>query len=101
MIQLIKFSLAGDEWIGFVSGLEVGKTTSIDAQLQMLTEYLTGEEGGEDDQLSAAKISRLTIAGNSLAPGALAERIETPSYAERKAVRQLTIRRRPLILLFL
>lgn len=59
----------------------------VDAQLQMLTEYLTGEEGGEDDQLSAAKISRLIIAGNSLAPGALAERIEAPSYAERKVVR--------------
>lgn len=56
----------------------------------MLTEYLTGEEGGEDDQLNAAKISRLIIAGNSLAPGALAERIEPPSYAERKAVRTLT-----------
>jgi hypothetical protein len=50
----------------------------------MLTEYLTGEEGGENDQLGAAKISRLIIAGNSLTAGALAD---TPSYAERKAVR--------------
>jgi DNA polymerase delta subunit 2 len=56
----------------------------------MLTEYLTGEEGGEDDQVGAAKISRLIIAGNSLATGALADRIETPTYAERKAVRFLS-----------
>lgn len=73
-----------------VSGLEIGSMLPRDAQLQMLTEYLTGEEGGEDDQLNSAKISRLIIAGNSLAPGALMERIEPPSYTERKAVRVLT-----------
>ncbi|KAF9448368.1 hypothetical protein P691DRAFT_618311, partial [Macrolepiota fuliginosa MF-IS2] len=78
-------SSLGDEWIGVVSGLEIGSIRPTDAQLQMLTEYLTGEEGGEDDQLSAAKISRLIIAGNSLAAGALADRIKPPSYAERKA----------------
>lgn len=78
-----------DEWIGLVSGLDIGSNTPIDAQLQMLTEFLTGEEGGEDDQLGAAKISRLIIAGNSLTASALADRIDTPSYAERKAVRLL------------
>ena len=76
-----------DEWVGFVSGLEMGSSTPTDAQLQMLTEYLTGEEGGEEDQLGAARISRLIIAGNSVTASALADRIETPSYAERKAVR--------------
>ena len=76
-----------DEWVGFVSGIEMGSDTPTDAQLQMLTEYLTGEEGGEEDQLCAARISRLIIAGNSLTAKALADRIETPSYAERKAVR--------------
>jgi len=75
-----------DEWVGFVSGLEMGSSTPTDAQLQMLTEYLTGEEGGEEDQLGAARISRLIIAGNSVTASALADRIETPSYAERKAV---------------
>jgi len=34
----------------------------------MLVEYLTGEAGGPDEQVSAAEISRLIIAGNSLAP---------------------------------
>jgi len=33
----------------------------------MLVEYLTGEEGGVKEQVSAAQISRLIIAGNSLA----------------------------------
>lgn len=75
-----------DEWVGFVSGIEMGSDTPTDAQLQMLTEYLTGEEGGEEDQLGAARISRLIIAGNSLTAKALTDRIETPSYAERKAV---------------
>jgi DNA polymerase delta subunit 2 len=34
----------------------------------MLVEYLTGEEGGPQEQISAAQISRLIIAGDSLAP---------------------------------
>lgn len=33
----------------------------------MLVEYLTGEEGGVKEQVSAAQISRLIIAGNSFA----------------------------------
>jgi DNA polymerase delta subunit 2 len=34
----------------------------------MLVEYLTGEEGGQEQQISAAQITRLIIAGDSLAP---------------------------------
>lgn len=33
----------------------------------MLVEYLTGEAGGLEEQLGASRISRLIIAGNSLA----------------------------------
>lgn len=33
----------------------------------MLVEYLSGEEGGVEEQVNAAEISRLIIAGNSLA----------------------------------
>jgi len=33
----------------------------------MLVEYLSGESGGIDDQVSASQISRLIIAGDSLA----------------------------------
>lgn len=58
---------SGDEWIAVVSGLDIGSPSPSDAQIQMLVEYLTGEEGGVVDQVSAAQISRLIIAGNSLA----------------------------------
>ncbi|OSX64998.1 hypothetical protein POSPLADRAFT_1044422 [Postia placenta MAD-698-R-SB12] len=56
-----------DEWVAILSGLEIGSTSPADAQIQMLAEYLTGEAGGLDDQASAARISRLIVAGNSLA----------------------------------
>lgn len=36
--------------------------------MQALVAFLTGEEGGTDDQVSASQISRLIVAGNSLAP---------------------------------
>ena len=48
----------------------------------MLSEYLTGEAGGEDDQTSAARISRLIVAGNSLSPVV----VETQEV-EKKSVR--------------
>ncbi|GBE82455.1 DNA polymerase subunit delta-2 [Sparassis crispa] len=58
----------GDEWIALVSGLEIGAPSPSDGQIEMLVEYLTGEAGGPQDQSEAAHISRLVIAGNSLAP---------------------------------
>ncbi|KAJ6546452.1 DNA polymerase alpha/epsilon subunit B-domain-containing protein [Mycena vulgaris] len=57
-----------DGWIAVVSGLDIGSPSAADAQTQMLVEYLTGEEGGPEQQVSAAQISRLIIAGDSLAP---------------------------------
>ncbi|KAJ6623400.1 DNA polymerase subunit delta-2 [Mycena sp. CBHHK59/15] len=57
-----------DEWIGLISGLDIGSPSPSDAQIQMLVEYLTGEAGGVEDRLSASQISRLIIAGDSLAP---------------------------------
>ena len=51
-----------------VSGLDVGALDPPDAQLQMLSEYLAAEAGGSDEQASVSRISRLIIAGNSLAP---------------------------------
>jgi DNA polymerase delta subunit 2 len=56
-----------DEWIAAVSGLDVGPSGA-DGQLQMLVEYLTGESGGLEEQIGASRISRLIIAGDSLAP---------------------------------
>ncbi|KAJ7098142.1 DNA polymerase alpha/epsilon subunit B-domain-containing protein [Mycena belliarum] len=57
-----------DSWIAVVSGLDIGSPAAADTQTQMLVEYLTGEEGGPKQQISAAQISRLIIAGDSLAP---------------------------------
>lgn len=57
-----------DEWVALVSGLDIGEPSPEDAQIDMLVEYLTGELGGTDEQSSAARVSRLIIAGNSLAP---------------------------------
>jgi len=60
-------SPTADEWIAVVSGLYIGSPSPSDPQIQMLVEYLVGEGGGVKDQVSAAQISRLIIAGNSLA----------------------------------
>jgi len=59
---------ATDDWVALVSGLNVGSTSSSDTMIQLLVEYLSGEGGGEADQLSSSAISRLIIAGNSIAP---------------------------------
>lgn len=61
-------STSPDEWIAVVSGLDIGQISTSDAEIQMLVEYLTGEGGSPEDQLSASKISRLIIAGNAYAP---------------------------------
>jgi DNA polymerase delta subunit 2 len=54
----------------------------------MLVEYICGEIGGSDDASSAARITRLIIAGNSLFP----QLMEDDGPKERKAVRQSAIR---------
>ncbi|EGO26573.1 hypothetical protein SERLADRAFT_414551 [Serpula lacrymans var. lacrymans S7.9] len=56
-----------DEYIGIVSGLQIGSPSPIDAQIQMLVEFLVGEAGGPEDRKIAAQVSCLVIAGNSLA----------------------------------
>ncbi|KAF7304732.1 Glutamate decarboxylase [Mycena kentingensis (nom. inval.)] len=57
-----------DPWIAVVSGLDVGSASPADAPIQLLVEFLTGEGGGPAMQARAAQISRLIIAGDSLAP---------------------------------
>ena len=55
-----------ESWVAIVSGLEVGPS-SRGVRLQLLAEFLSSESGGEDDQKISAAISRLIIAGNTLA----------------------------------
>lgn len=59
---------SSDEWVGIVSGLDIGALDPPDAQLQMLSEYLSGEICGTEEQSNVARISRMIIAGNSLSP---------------------------------
>lgn len=75
------------DWIAILSGLDIGSDTTDDSKIQMLVEYLTGEVGGTVDQKSAAQISRLIVAGNSLTP-----MIEQNEPAERRPVCQNTCR---------
>jgi DNA polymerase delta subunit 2 len=65
-----------------VSGLDIGALDPPDAQLQMLSEYLAGEVCGGEEQAAVSHISRLIIAGNSLAPVV----VETQEV-EKKSVR--------------
>ncbi|KAJ6513905.1 DNA polymerase alpha/epsilon subunit B-domain-containing protein [Mycena vitilis] len=76
-----------DPWIALVSGLDIGPSSSVDAQIQMLVEYLTGEGGGPNEQISAAQISRLIVAGDSLAPVAAPTKGETLDIEGRKGRR--------------
>ena len=75
-----------DEWIATISGLDVGSLSPSDAQIQMLVEYLSGEAGGIDDQVSASQISRLIIAGDSLAPPTPTAGQPVINIEDRKAV---------------
>ncbi|KAF7301784.1 Glutamate decarboxylase [Mycena indigotica] len=56
-----------DSYIAVVSGLDIGSAAPSDAPIQLLVEFLTGEGGGPGMQARAAQISRLIIAGDSLA----------------------------------
>ncbi|EMD38621.1 hypothetical protein CERSUDRAFT_123186 [Gelatoporia subvermispora B] len=77
---------SSDEWVAIVSGLEVGATSPADAQMEMLVEYLTGEAGGVQDQTESSRISRLIIAGNSLA-ASVSQNSTAPEEPERKSKR--------------
>lgn len=70
-----------------ISGLDIGSNSASDAQIQMLAEYLTGESGDVESQVSASRISRLIIAGDSLASVAPAIGEPLSTAEDRKAVR--------------
>lgn len=56
-----------DEWIAAVSGLNIGSPNCPDALVQLLVEFLIGESSIGDGHLDARRITRLIIAGNSMA----------------------------------
>lgn len=88
-----------DEWVAVVSGLDIGSSTSSDAQVQLLVEYLVSELGGDKDVESSSRISRLIIAGSSLAPVDLSVIGKENEEADKRSVG--TSRRFTLNLIFL
>jgi DNA polymerase delta subunit 2 len=58
-----------DEWIALVSGLNIGPPSApSDLRINLLVEYLLGENGDAADQRCASRVARLIIAGDSFAP---------------------------------
>ena len=74
------------EWVGLVSGFDIGTSSLSDILVHMLAEYLTCEGGSPEDQFGASRISRLIIAGNSLAPLDLGSQVENISLDDKKGV---------------
>ncbi|EEB91211.1 hypothetical protein MPER_10466 [Moniliophthora perniciosa FA553] len=74
-----------DEWIAVVSGLDVGSSSSSDARIHMLIEYLTGEECDTKYGVSPSQISRIIIAGNSVTPIPVSEKADV-DIKEKKLV---------------
>ncbi|KZT28588.1 hypothetical protein NEOLEDRAFT_1161072 [Neolentinus lepideus HHB14362 ss-1] len=78
---------SSDEWIGVVSGLNIGSISPADAEMQMLAEYLVGEVGGPDEFGSSSKISRLIIAGDSLSSVVTTTVVNSEIDGEKKSKR--------------
>ncbi|KAG0322224.1 hypothetical protein BGZ99_003423 [Dissophora globulifera] len=55
-----------DKYVALVSGLGIGSNDFKPLELDLLTEYLTGELGGNKEQTDCANIVRVIFAGNSL-----------------------------------
>jgi len=79
-----------NEYVAFISGLDVGSSPASEAQTQVLADYLTGACGDVDSQSSASQISRLVVLGNSLAPlGPAGGAVDEENVKEdKKPVRQ-------------
>jgi hypothetical protein len=80
---------ARNEYVAFISGLDIGSSPASEAQTQVLVDYLTGACGDFDGQCFASQISRLVVLGNSLAPlGPTGD--EEKEKEDRKPVRHAT-----------
>ncbi|CAG8565583.1 12063_t:CDS:10, partial [Racocetra persica] len=58
--------ITDDKYIALISGMNIGPNSSSALQLQLMTEYLTGELGNSFVQDYTSKIARMIVAGNSL-----------------------------------
>ena len=80
-----------EEWVAFVSGLQIDEKSGSDIKLQLLTEFLTGEGGSSAD--SAVDIQRLVIVGNNLAQAAVPDAKSAAAEVASKSVSQLSLNR--------
>jgi DNA polymerase delta subunit 2 len=55
-----------DKYVAILSGLSVGNADN-DMRIQLMSEFLTGELGSHQDEKSSSIISRVILAGNSVA----------------------------------
>lgn len=63
----LRAGLGQPDWIAFVSGLYTENDTAMDLRMQLLAQWLGGELGGDEDAELARLVSRLVLAGNSIA----------------------------------
>lgn len=80
---------AKGEWVALMSGLQLGGTVEAELKAAMLAEWLTGELGSEDDGAEAVKVTRLILAGNSLALPSLDEADEKKPVSSLRGKTQL------------
>jgi len=57
-----------DKYVAIVSGIEIGNEDRNPLPVQLFIDYISGHIGGTWEQEFEARITRLVIAGNSLAP---------------------------------
>lgn len=55
------------KYVALLSGLNIGEENGLDMRFELLSEFLTGELGSSLDQKSSSTISRVILAGNSVA----------------------------------
>ncbi|GAB5372681.1 hypothetical protein AAMO2058_001685500 [Amorphochlora amoebiformis] len=58
-------ALEEDQYVALVSGLHIGDP-SVEVQVQMMVDFLTGMSGGAKEHERAAKIVQVVVAGNSV-----------------------------------
>ncbi|KJE93616.1 DNA polymerase delta small subunit, variant 1 [Capsaspora owczarzaki ATCC 30864] len=75
-----------DPHVAIVSGLELGKSDQDPLALELLSEFLCGNLGGELNKDLAASVVRVVVAGNSLFNQKELEEASKPKYMARNAV---------------
>jgi DNA polymerase delta subunit 2 len=84
-MEVDRKSSDGKKMIAFVSGLDISGTRADNLRLALLSEYLLGEALGLDDQATITRISRLVIAGNSIASDVIDTAPGAPETAKKAA----------------